>query len=160
MWRNNVMQSWKSKEISFFSRFTITILLSKRKDPATWALTACRFRNWLTGIIKPAPLFPTKTPSNQQTHQRKEKTTSAHISDALENGNRSAEIIPVVALRHRAHTIDRDHIICSLGAEAPDVDVLGAIDGEHVFLAGLGCEAGLGVVVVEGVEASFGKRLV
>lgn len=81
------------------------------------------------------------------------------LSNALENRNRTAKSRAIIPLRHDADAIDRNHVFGRLGAQAPDVDVGRAVDGQHVLLAGLGREAGLGVVVEQGVESIGGGEV-
>lgn len=81
-------------------------------------------------------------------------------SNDLENRDRGAKIIPIILLGRDTDSINRDHVGAGLGAQTPDVDFLRTVDGDHVFLAGLGREAGLGVVVEEGVESIGAEKRV
>ncbi len=74
-------------------------------------------------------------------------------SRLLEKRNSGAEIAPIITLCHHALAIKRDHIGAGLCAQAPEVDLGGALDADHVLLAALGASAGLVPVVEEAVEA-------
>lgn len=103
----------------------------------------CKPHAWISTFPNATiPEFPTSWNSNP-----------IGTSKALENSNGGAKVVPIVHLRHHALLIYGDHVGAGLGAQAPDIDVRGAFDSDHVLLTGFGREARLIVIVEEGVES-------
>lgn len=72
----------------------------------------------------------------------------------FKNRHRATKPIPIVDLLDCHRAINTDHIRGRLGAQSPQVHIARALlDADHVLLAALGGQAGLGIVVEEGVKA-------
>ena len=77
------------------------------------------------------------------------------ISKALENSDGGAEVVTIVFLRHHPLPVQGNHVGAGLGAQAPQIDLGGALESDHVFLTRFGREACLIVVVEEGVQSAW-----
>lgn len=94
----------------------------------------------------------------ENNHSHSQNSSLKEFLNALENSNGGAKVVPIILLRHYAFPVQGDHVGAGLGAQAPNIDVRGALNSDNVVLAGFGREACLPIVVEEGVESALQTR--